>query len=187
MVKKKRTRKPAKAEKKQSLVVRGALGTLVFFTLLAIGSLPGLFERAVVLPACGPGTAPGVVADTTIDGRLVRKRREYVIRDALRNEHSLATQRGWYASRPYGVLENSRENLAVHAEFCGPFVTLITLDGVLVYTDQPPTQPEIDQQAAMARYIGCFGLVFLLTVLLGSFLFLGKSARQGKAGNMQKP
>lgn len=140
---------------------------IVSFSMLAAMGLSLFFSRSVPLPSCATSSFPGVVADTRIDGPLVHTRKEYLIRDGFGEEHLLARCRRSRCTGPYAILEAQERGQPAHAEWCGPYLTLVALGGVPLYTAHPPTQDKIDQDAATARLVGRACFCFLLLVGAG--------------------
>jgi len=178
MAKKKRKRRLVKADKPPGFVARLATSMAILIVLGALILSPGVFKQADLLPACAPAGVPGVVANTYMDGTLVRDGRHYVIRDAAGAERTLATRYGSSKTGPYRLLQDSRKNVAVHAAFCGPYLTLVSLDGVPVHVSAPPTQDAIDREAAELRLAGVISIAFLATLAAGLLLVLAYRRRR---------
>ena len=162
------------------MLVRGFRNVLFITTVFALIAVAPMFEQPVVLPPCAPGSLPGIVSNLRMDGELVRDGREYVIRDVRGNERMLARRRSGNATGPYYLLKESRQGVVVHAEFCGPFLTLVSLDGVPVHTRVPPTQVKLDKRAASMRYLGRAAVVYLLVLVLGLICYLARKRHQAR-------
>lgn len=180
MANKKRKRRRV-ASKKTGILARWAGSGLFLCTVFACVLVSELFKDPVVLPPCMSSAIPDVVSSEKIDGKLIRKSREYVLRDAQGNERTLAIFRSGNARPLYYLLKQYPEGAAAHAEFCGPFLTLVSLNGVPVHTAQPPTQAAIDRQANALRIAGRYALGFLVALLLGLLLFCANRIRLARA------
>jgi hypothetical protein len=178
MAKKKRKPRLVKPDKPSGFIARLETSIAILIVLGALILSPGVFKHADLLPACAPGNVPGVVADAYMVGTLARDGRDYVIRDATGAERTLATRRGSSKTGPYRLLQDSRKNVAVQAGFCGPYLTLVSLDGVPVHVRAPPTQDAIDREAAGARLAGLISIAFLATLTAGLMLVLAYRARR---------
>jgi hypothetical protein len=63
-----------------------------------------------------------------------------------------------------------------HAEFCGTYLTLITIDNVPVHMASPPTQTALDLEARHARMFEWVCLLFVVTVALVTAWRSGKTS-----------
>ena len=174
-------RKRRRVATKTGILARWAGTGLFLCTVFACVFVSELFKDPVVLPPCVPSGMPDVVFSEKIDGKLRRNGREYVLRDAQGNDRTLAIVRRGNAPPLYYILKQYPEGAAAHAEFCGPFLTSVSLNGVPVHTAQPPTQAAIDQKAKALRSAGRYSLGFLVAVVLGLILFCAKKIRLARA------
>lgn len=155
-------------------------GTILFVCcVLAFAAIPGLFESRPLLPQCFCGAVPGVVSNSQINGTLVKHGRDYLIDGADNQEHFLVRCHRSHCSGPADILSHQTPGNPAHVEFCGPYLTLISVADVLVYTAQPPMQDAMDRNFEVQRSFGLYALLFLECVGFGLAWFFVKKARTG--------
>lgn len=181
MSNKKRKLYTAAALKEESFLVRIARSALVICTIFACALVPGMFERPVILPQCVESGIPNVIFDQQANGELIRDGRKFLVRELSGKVRPLAKCAKNGCSGPYAMLEKERIGIPIHAEFCGQFLTSVSLNDAVVYTAHPPTQAYLDEKAAKAHKVGLFSLLFVLVVLLGSILVYVHKHRASKA------
>lgn len=153
-------------------------GTILFVCcVLAFAAVPGLFESRQLLPHCVAGAVPGVVSNSQINGTLVKQGRQYLIDGADNQEHFLVKCNRSHCSGPSDILSHQTPGKPAHVEFCGPYLTLISVADVLVYKAQPPTQEAMDRGFEGQRSFGLYALLFLECVGFGLAWFFVKKAR----------
>lgn len=143
-------------------------GTILFVCcVLAFAAVPGLFKSRPVLPQCVAGAVPGIVSNSQINGTLVKNGRDYLIDGADNQKHFLVECRRSRCSGPADILSHQTPVQSAHVEFCGPFLTLISVSNVPVYTARPPTQEAMDREFYSQRSFGLYALLFLECVGFG--------------------
>lgn len=183
MARKKRQPQPTSSLKEENFLLLIARSALISCTLFACFLVAGLFKRPVVLPQCVASGSQNVLSDQHIYGELFRHGGQFLVRAFNGNVRSLAKCARNGCSGPYSMLEKERIGTLTHAEFCGPFLTSVSLNDVLIYTAQPPTQAELDAKAATLHKTGFFALLFVLTVLLAVILFCAHQHRKSRASS----
>lgn len=113
-----------------------------------------------------PGAISGVVSNSQLNGRLVHSGTKFFIDIGDREEHVLAKCVKQSCSGPYEILAHETIGVAVHAEFCGPFLTGVALNQKTVFAQQPPTQADIDRDAQVRWEMGMVCLIYLAVVAL---------------------
>lgn len=152
--------------------------------VFAIWYLPLNDTERVVLSQCVPGNVPGVVSNSQVDGTVVRNRqRQYLIHGEGGRERVLAECVGFQCTALYEILQNQSRGKSAHAEFCGPYLTLISFDNAPVYTAQPPVQSKIDADARSAQVKRLVSLLILAAVGLGAIGYFIKKTFQPRRRN----
>jgi hypothetical protein len=130
-----------------------------------------------LLPQCFSGATPGVVSNSPINGTLVKHGRDYLIDGADNQEHFLVKCHRSHCSGPADILSHQTPGNQAHVEFCGPYLTLISVADVPVHIDQPPTQEAMDRDFEGRRSFGLYALLFLECVGFGLAWLVVKKAR----------
>lgn len=141
-----------------------------FFFIPILAAL--FFQRPIHVPPCSASEPGNVVSDSKIDGRLVFVTGAFAVRSADNKQQFIAYCRKGGCNGPYQILQQERSGRPVHAEFCGRFLTLVSLDGVPIYTALPPTQNALNEATSNGRIVGIFLLFAFLALLLCSVFFL---------------
>jgi hypothetical protein len=159
-------RKPKRVAKKREQRTTWPQRIIFISCIFAMVGVSGLFQSDVALPRCALGAVPGVVSNTQLNGELVHSGKKFLIDVGDRQEHILAKCANQSCSGLYKLLKRENIGTAAHAEFCGPFLTLLLLNHQLVYTHPPPTQADINGDANVRWNIGLFSFIYLIAVAL---------------------
>lgn len=162
---KRRKRKPA-VKKRETTPTTWPERIFVTSCVLALAGLCMLFENDVVLPRCERSAMPGIVSNSQLSGKLAHTYRTFLIDVGDHEEHVLAKCTRNSCSGPYKILRQERIGTAAHAEFCGPFLTLLSLDQRLVYAKPPPAQADLDGSSNARRISGLVCFLYLAAVAL---------------------
>lgn len=160
---------------------RGSKAGKILFVccFFAFAAVPGLFRSRPLLPLCVAGAVHGVASNSQISGTLVKDGRDYLIDGADNQKHVLVKCSRSGCSGPSRILSHQTPGRPAHVEFCGRFLTLVSVGGVPVFTAQPPTQEAMDREFESMRSIGFYSLLFLECVGFGLAWFIVKKARPG--------
>lgn len=143
----------------------------MFAALLTLG----LFMQRVVLPPCTFSEATGTVSSVQTYGKLMHGWGKYVVQDAHGNEVNVAE---CHRNCPalYHRLKKEPPEAPAYTEFCGPYLTFLSVNQHPLYTARPPTQSRIDEMTVMAHWTGLFALLYLVVIIAGSLMYTQKKS-----------
>lgn len=160
------------SSEQQERMANSAVSVLIVFCFLIPILAALLFQRPIHVPLCSQTKLGNVVSDSMIDGRLVFVTGAFAVRGVDNKQRFIAYCHKGGCDGPYQILKQERTGRQVHAEFCGRFLTLVSLDGMPIYIAQPLTQRVLNETSSNGRLVGVVLLITFLVLLLCSAFFL---------------